>query len=517
MSRPKRIMLFAWGSRGDIQPIAVLAQRLKAEGREVLVFATPPSCAPLFDWGIDVVQAQENIADFVEAMFGQLDLSDRSIRGLFKQLKLAKAYLDSPEIKAIQKADMETALATARGFAPDAIIVPNLISGHYTCIAEALNVPLITLDLQINHPTREYPIITLEVGRFPKWLNRSLYRIRTRVYGKLVNEKYATMRAICDLPADSYADGSRLKTWPHDLPQFCAVSAGLCPQPHDWPAHKVVGGWLMPPAESDYRPSSALRDFLKQRPVCIGFGSMTGNPAFRQTLSTLAIKALKTAGLPGILLGGWAGLSRESLDLSTHEGRELYDWSQAHIYELDACPHEWLFPQCSAVVHHGGAGTLAAAVRSGRPSIVCAMVYDQPFHGSLVRARGIGTYMGLVGGKGLTAQSLADAMLTVTTNDEICVSAKELGEQVRREDSLQAAVAFIDRFSSEFPYPWPIERSRGLEPPSDKPEHVSLADFGLVRSRKPVDLRGRSSHPASIADHEPQNQQQNASPVRRNR
>ena len=34
---------------------------------------------------------------------------------------------------------------------------------------------------------------------------------------------------------------------------------------------------------------------------------------------------------------------------------------------LDDCPHDWLFPQCCAVVHHGGAGTTAA----GRVSRVC--------------------------------------------------------------------------------------------------------------------------------------------------
>ena len=110
MNIPKRIMIAAWGSQGDLQPVASLALRLKKEGRDVLVFATPPATSLIQDNGIDCVVAKENIETFVENMFGQADPSDRSIRGVIKLAKIGKEYLNSPDYTAMQKADMKSAL-----------------------------------------------------------------------------------------------------------------------------------------------------------------------------------------------------------------------------------------------------------------------------------------------------------------------------------------------------------------------------------------------------------------------
>jgi len=448
-------MIIAWGSRGDLQPVTSLALRLKEEGREVLVFATPPATDLLQANGIDCVGAKENVAEFVENMFGCADLSDRSIGGLIKLAKFAKAYLNSPDYVATQKADMQRALAAAQDFKPDVLVVPNLIYGPFMCIAEALHIPVVTLDLQINHPTAEYPLFTMEVGKVPGFLNRTLYAIKALVYPRTIKPKFDMMREICGLPADTYTDGSRFKVWPHNLPQICAVSPSLCPQPADWPDQKLMSGWWFLSAGSDYTPPPELVEFLKHRPVYIGFGSMKGNPEFRTTLSTLAIKSLQLAGVKGVLLGGWAGLTRATLDTSTDEGKRLHAWAEGNVFEIESCPHDWLFPQCAAVVHHGGAGTLAAGIRAGCPTIVCATQGDQPFHGSLVQARGIGRYLGMVGSPKLTAESIAAGIKDVTTDESIVAAAQAIGEEVRTEDGLANAIRFIDKMAESFEYPCP--------------------------------------------------------------
>lgn len=262
------------------------------------------------------------------------------------------------------------------------------------------------------------------------------------------------MREICELPADTYTDGSRLKVWPHNLPQICAVSPSLCPQPSDWPAQKLMSGWCFLESGNDYTPSPVLVDFMKHRPVYIGFGSMKGNPEFCKTLSTLAIKSLQLAGVKGVLLGGWAGLTRATLDTSTEEGKKLHAWAEENVFEIESCPHDWLFPQCAAVVHHGGAGTLAAGIRAGCPTIVCATQGDQPFHGSLVQARGIGRYLGMVGSPKLTAESIAVGIKEVTTDASIVAAAQTIGEEVRAEDGLANAISFIGQMAESFEYPW---------------------------------------------------------------
>ena len=215
-----RIMIAAWGSRGDLQPVTALALKLKSIGRDVLVFATPPATDLLQENNIDCVIAAENVTEFVESMFGGADLSDRSISGFIKLARFAKEYLNSPDYVATQKADMKRGFAAAKRFKPDILIVPNLLYGPYMCIAEALKIPVITYDLQINHPTSELPLFTMEVGKVPGFLNRSLYRIKAMVYPKTIKPKFDMMRGICGLSKDTYADGTPFKVWPHDLPQI---------------------------------------------------------------------------------------------------------------------------------------------------------------------------------------------------------------------------------------------------------------------------------------------------------
>lgn len=455
MTSPQRIMIVAWGSRGDMQPVAALARRLMEGGRELLVFGTPPATDLIQANGIECIVAEENVEEFVENLFGRVDLSDRSVRGQMKLSKVAKEYLNSPDYLATQEADMRRALQAARDFEPDVLLTPNIIYGPFMSIAEALQIPVVTFDLQINHPTSEYPLFTMEMGKVPAFLNRSIYAIKGLIYPRTIKPKFDLMREICGLPPGTYTDGSKFKVWPHDLPQACAVSPSLCPQPADWPAQKSVTGWWFLSGGADYTPPPGLVEFLEHRPVYVGFGSMKGSPEFCTTLSTLAIKSLQLAGAKGVLLGGWAGLTRDALDTSSDDGKRLHAWAEEHVFEIESCPHDWLFPQCAAVVHHGGAGTLAAGIRAGRPTMVCAMQGDQPFHGSIAEARGIGRYLGMVGSSKLTPEKIAASINDVTTDQAIEAAAQAMGEQVRAEDGAANAIRFIDEMATSFSYPWP--------------------------------------------------------------
>ena len=450
-------MIAAWGSRGDLQPVAALAVQLKKEGREVLVFATPPATNIIIENGINCVVAKENVETFVEKLFGQTNPSDRSISGLLKLAKFGKEYLNDPKYIALQKDDMLNALSTAKEFSPDVLVVPNIIYGPYVSIAEKLNIPLVTFDLQINHPTSNYPLFTMEIGKFPSFLNLLFYKVKAFAYKKTIQSKFEMMRKVCGLPIDKYTNGTKFNIWPHLLPQICAFSPTLCPEPKDWSNQKFMSGWWFLSNNKPYTPPTELIKFLKQKPVYIGFGSMKGNPTFCKMLSTLAIKSLHLAGVKGVLLGGWAGLTRHAIDTSTKEGKLLQLWAEKNVYEIDSCPHEWLFNQCRAVIHHGGAGTLAAGIRANCPTIVCATQGDQPFNGSIVKNSGIGKYLGMIGSKTVTAQTIATSIQEVTTNDKIIATSKSIGDKVKSEEGVVNAINFIDRMTATFSYPWPIK------------------------------------------------------------
>ena len=72
--------------------------------------------------------------------------------------------------------------------------------------------------------------------------------------------------------------------------------------------------------------------------------------------------------------------------------------------------HRTVLPACRAVVHHGGAGTTSAALRAGKPAVVCSVGSDQPFWGAQLERLGVGASMTL---SQLDAHSLEDRLRTV--------------------------------------------------------------------------------------------------------
>ena len=69
---------------------------------------------------------------------------------------------------------------------------------------------------------------------------------------------------------------------------------------------------------------------------------------------------------------------------------ELTEFCKEKVLFVKACPHRKLFPQCSVIVHHGGAGTTYAAAMSGVPQVIVPVLMDQYFHADLVNQKGVG-------------------------------------------------------------------------------------------------------------------------------
>ena len=100
------------------------------------------------------------------------------------------------------------------------------------------------------------------------------------------------------------------------------------------------------------------------------------------------------------------------------------------VFMLGNVPHDWLFKHVSAVVHHGGAGTTAAGITAGKPTVVVPFFGDQPFWGSMVARAGAGPEP--LPHKELTAQKLADA-INFCLKPESQDRAKELADKIAQE------------------------------------------------------------------------------------
>jgi UDP:flavonoid glycosyltransferase YjiC (YdhE family) len=126
------------------------------------------------------------------------------------------------------------------------------------------------------------------------------------------------------------------------------------------------------------RAAKGARRLSRRRraPIYVGFGSITGINDVDAFFDKV-VQAMEQSGERCILLTGWANLGAN---------RKLSD----RIHVLESVPHDWLFPQCKAVVHHGGAGTVATGLRAACPTIVLAFFADQFFWASRVVELGVG-------------------------------------------------------------------------------------------------------------------------------
>jgi sterol 3beta-glucosyltransferase len=109
---------------------------------------------------------------------------------------------------------------------------------------------------------------------------------------------------------------------------------------------------------------------------------------------------------------------------------------------VDSIAHSWLFPRMAAVVHHGGAGTTAAGLRAGVPSIVVPFFGDQLFWGQRVEKLGVGTAP--IPRKKLTVDNLARAIDRAVTDRVMCQQSASLGAKIQSEDGIAIAVSVIE-------------------------------------------------------------------------
>lgn len=210
------------------------------------------------------------------------------------------------------------------------------------------------------------------------------------------------------------------------IPYSYLWSQALIPKPPDWDSHIDITGFSFLPLGDSYTPPKDLTQFLEAgpTPIYIGFGSIVvDDPA---ALTRLIFKAVKIAGVRVILAKGWGGMGGDSIP----DG----------VYLIGNTPHDWLFRRVSAVVHHGGAGTTAAGIAAGRPTVVVPFFGDQLFWGQMISRAGAGPDP--LPFRQMTAESLAASIL-FALKPEVQMAVQEMAQQISNEDGAGDTVRTI--------------------------------------------------------------------------
>mmetsp|Transcript_40771 Transcript_40771/g.93810 ORF Transcript_40771/g.93810 Transcript_40771/m.93810 type:complete len:626 (-) Transcript_40771:234-2111(-) len=458
--RKRRVLFSCHGSRGDVQPLVALAIGFRERGYDVAFWTVRPVNQYVERQGFKCYVHELDTDELMRRV--QLKV-DKIVKVMGPGLGFFHAMTQVMEDEDIRpKVDMipEEVLKAHLDYRPDLSITSHCMP-TISC-AEKLHIPVIYMALQPMFPTKEFPPFAFASRKLDdrmSWLHKPLGHIFMSIYENQTYMKgVKRCRELAGLPIRRFQDGTPVYNL-RFVPTCTVVSNALVRQPEDWPKWQKICGFLgmKTGTEDIWEPSEELLAFLEggAPPVYIGFGSMCGDEEMAVRLTRLCLTALRNTESRGVLLGGWAGMTRERLDPEVDS--ELIAYAEAHIFELPAAPHTWLFPKCGAVVHHGGAGTLAAGLKAGCPTVICPFIFDQQYFGGLVTDNKLGLMTSPA--RDLTVEELSGAISTVTTDEEMRANALEIGTALMEEDGVTTSIDFIEEIVQSFPFPWTIKNA----------------------------------------------------------
>ncbi|MDO3646557.1 glycosyltransferase [Nocardia mangyaensis] len=384
-----RALLAFTGSRGDAQPGILLAQALRERGHEVTVALAPNLVAFATEHGVAAVPFGCDTGDLLLAQ-----RTDRRFAARDPRARL-RALFD------LQRRGVPEALADLRALAPGHDVVVAGMAGEELAesVARSMGVPFAAVHFFPIQPNTAVPVVpTCWAARLPGVVHR-------RGWAMLARARAAAVSPV--LPADPgpATPSVRIQAYEPDL--FPGLRTEL-PGPFtgfpidvDELLRDRTDGLAITGFGDD--ADHALRTWLESgtAPIYVGFGSMdVGDPvAFVAMLR--AVCAARGRRL--LLASGWADISPG------------IDDRVAIVGQVD---HARVLPRCVAAVHHGGAGTTAAALRAGVPQVICSVQADQPYWGQALQRLGLAATT--------PARTLTGAKLTVLLD---LVAAPEVGSR----------------------------------------------------------------------------------------
>ena len=351
-----RVVLAAVGSRGDVQPMLALAQALVARGHVPIVAAPPNFETWVRSLGFEFAPVGVDIQVFLA------EHSDALTGNPVKMLKETSRYFN--EQMPLQARQLKPVCNHAD------IILYGGLAVVAPAVADHLRLPVLgVLYTSCMLPSSQHPPISIPWHGLPNWMNDLLWRANRLLTDSLGRTTINTVCADFGLPA---VDHLRRYLF-EDHPLVIAADEVLFPPDPLWQGRFPYANFIFfdDPAPLDPELDAWLA--AGEPPVFVGFGSMSGEGTDR--VERMIVEAISAAGCRCIVGAGWAGLGAGALPTGWRMVRDA--------------PHALLFPRTAAVVHHGGSGTTAQALRAGVSQVLLPLILDQFHHAHRLHLAGV--------------------------------------------------------------------------------------------------------------------------------
>ena len=412
-----RIVLSTFGSLGDLHPYLAVGRALAAQGHIACIATSPDYADAVQAAGLEFAPVGPSIASFGD----RAQLAERLFHPLRGPERLLRELV-MPHLRATH-ADLARAAAGAD------LLVSHPLTFTVPLVARERRVPWVSTVLA--------PMSFLSRHDPPHMAGGNLLRLAHRggpgIYRAFLGlVRRATRR--WEAPLHEYRRELGLAPTREVLlfeGQFspwgtlALFDAALAARQRDWPARTQVCGMPLydgPPAEA--ATLTALRRFLDagEPPLVFALGSSAVWIAGDYWQA--AVQAAQALGRRAILLTG-----PETLASLPHD-----------IRAFPYLPYSVVFPHAAAVVHQGGIGTLAQALRSGRPQLITPVSFDQPDNAARAAALGVARVLPF---RRVSARRLQRHLAALLAEGSYAQAARDARQRLDATDGAAAAARAV--------------------------------------------------------------------------
>lgn len=208
-----------------------------------------------------------------------------------------------------------------------------------------------------------------------------------------------------------------------------AMNKDLMDPGNMWGERYHFTGFWYKKDQSDWRLSEVLSELLRSGPppVVITMGSMVMFDAQKFVMNVG--QAVKQCRQRAVIVGGWSSISAD--EETTDE-----------LCFVSEAPYEWLFPKAACIIHHGGVGTVAAALRAGKPSIVFPQIDCQQQFGEILAKKDL--VAGIFNVHHCSTDEISTAIHRAVNDKTFEFSARSWQKKILTDKGVDAAVELIE-------------------------------------------------------------------------
>ncbi len=405
-----KIAILTLGTRGDVQPYAVLGQALKQRGHQVTL-----STAKNFE---QLVKSYDIAFAPVEADFQELLNSDEG-----KKMMKGNPFAVKRNLNTWVYPLITNSLTEFYKLAKESDIVLYHVKTLADSFADQFPNKMIRANiLPIVEPTNEFANPAFSGLWIPSFLNKLTYKF-SNLSVKLLSKPIGQFRAKFALPKKFEVPTVR---------NIYGISPHFLSVPDDFPNHsKFTGFWF---GTSSTELTTDLSDFIHagEPPLLLTFGSMPFKSKF--DLQSAIIKLTNKFGTRIIVVKGWGLDQTERLE------------NNLMIKVIASAPYDQLFPLVKAVIHHGGIGTTAACLKAGKPFLICPILYpigDQQFWGQHAYNKGLAVRPTPI--SKMTERIFLESINELLTTKKLYENANRLQTLITNENGLEKTIAEIEK------------------------------------------------------------------------